>query len=115
MKGRNGKLPPAALTGGIIAVGNDYGNPSVHLGMPLREIDLLQTAGLSPLEVIEAATKHAAYVCGQSDELGTLERGKLADLIVVDGNPLDDLNAMDSVLYIVKDGELVFSPQQDGK
>jgi len=102
-------------SGGIIAVGNDYGNPGVHLGMPLREIELLQTAGLSPLEVIEAATRHAAYVCGQSDELGTLERGKLADLIVVDGNPLDDLNAMDSVLYVVKDGELVFSPQQDGK
>ena len=102
-------------SGGIIAVGNDYGNPGVQPGMPLREMDLLRTAGLSPLEVIEAATKHAAYVCGQSDELGTLERGKLADLIVVDGNPLDDLNAMDSVLYIVKDGELVFSPQQDGK
>ncbi len=103
-------------SGGIIAVGNDYGVPGVQPGMPLHEMDLLQTAGdLSPLEVIEAATKHAAYVCGQSDELGTLERGKLAYLIVVDGNPLDDLNAMYSVLHIVKDGELVFSPQQDGK
>jgi imidazolonepropionase-like amidohydrolase len=99
-------------SGGIIAVGNDYGNPGVQPGMPLREMDLLQTAGLSPLEVIEAGTKHAAYVCGQSDELGTLERGKLADLIVVNGNPLDDLIAMDSVLYIVKDGEIVLSPQQ---
>ncbi len=98
-------------SGGIIAVGNDY--PAVDHGMLLREMDLLQTAGLSPLGVIEAATKHAAYVCGQSDELGTLEKGKLADLIVVNGNPLDDLNAMDSVLYIVKDGELVLSPQQD--
>ena len=102
-------------SGGIIAVGNDYGNPGVHLGMPLHEMELLQNAGLSPLEVIEAATRHAAYVCGQSDELGTLERGKLADLIVVDGNPLDDLHAMDSVLYVVKDGKLVLSPQQDSK
>jgi imidazolonepropionase-like amidohydrolase len=102
-------------SGGIIAVGNDYGNPGVLLGMPLREMVLLQNAGLSPQEVIEAATKHAAYVCGQGDELGTLERGKLADIIVVDGNPLDNLNAMDSVLYIVKDGELVFSSQQDIK
>lgn len=97
--------------GGIIAAGNDY--PGVNQGMPLREMDFLQAAGLSPLEVIEAATRHAAYVCGQSDNLGTLEKGKLADLIVVDGDPLDDLNAMDSVLYIVKDGELVRSPQQD--
>lgn len=102
-------------SGGIIAVGNDYGNPGVQSGMPLREMDLLQAAGLSPQEVIEAATKHAAYVCGHGDELGTLENGKLADLIVVDGNPLEDMNAMDSVLYVVKDGELVLSPQQDPK
>jgi len=102
-------------SGGIIAVGNDYSNPGVRPGMPLSEMDLLQTAGLSPMEVIEAATKHAAYVCGHSDELGTLEIGKLADLIVVDGNPLDDLNAMDSVLYVVKDGEVVVSPQQESK
>jgi imidazolonepropionase-like amidohydrolase len=47
--------------------------------------------------------------------LGTLERGKLADLIVVDGSPLDDLSALDSVLYVVKDGEVVVSPQQEGK
>ena len=45
-------------------------------------------------------------LCGQGDELGTLERGKLADLIVVDGNTLDDLNGMDAVLHIVKDGEV---------
>jgi enamidase len=102
-------------SGGIIAVGNDYGYPGVLPGMPLREMELLQAAGLSPLEVIEAATKHAAYVCGQSEDLGTLEIGKLADLIVVDGNPLEDINAMDSVLYVVKDGELVLSPQQGAK
>ena len=101
--------------GGIIAVGNDYGNPGVKPGMPLREMTLLQSTGLSPMEVIEAATRHAAYVCGQSDELGTLERGKLADLIVVDGSPLDDLMALDSVLYIVKDGELVLPPQKNSK
>jgi imidazolonepropionase-like amidohydrolase len=83
--------------------------------MPLREMKLLQTAGLSPLEVIQAGTKHAAYVCGHGDELGTLEFEKLADLIVVAGNPLNDLNAIDSVLYVVKDGEVVVSPQEEGK
>ena len=66
-------------SGGIIAVGNDYGVPGVQPGMPLRELDLLLTAGLSPLEVVEAGTKHAAYVCGQSNELGTLEIDKLAE------------------------------------
>ena len=101
-------------SGGIIAVGNDYGYPGVRPGMPLREMELLQAAGLSPLEVIVAGTQHAARVCGQGDELGTLEEGKLADLIVVDGNPLVDLNAMDSVSFIVKYGEIVYSPEQDG-
>lgn len=102
-------------SGGIIAIGNDYGNPGVKPGMPLREMELLQTAGLSPMEVIEGATKHAAFVCGQSAELGTLEIGKLADLIVVEGNPLDELNVMDAVVFVVKDGEVVVSPQQESK
>ena len=101
--------------GGLIAVGNDYGNPGVQPGMPLREMKLLHSAGLSPLEVIQAATKHAAYVCGQSDKLGTLEIGKLADLIVVDGNPLDDLIAMGSVLFVVKEGEVALSPEEEAK
>lgn len=91
-------------------MGNDYGNPGVSSGMPLEEMELLQRAGLSPMEVIQAATRHAAYVCGQGDELGTLESGKLADLIVVEGNPLEDLRAMDSVLYVVKGGEVAVSP-----
>jgi imidazolonepropionase-like amidohydrolase len=100
-------------SGGVIALGNDYGNPGIKPGMPLREMGLLQSIGLSPMEVIVAATMRAAYVCGQDEELGTLEAGKLADIIVVDGNPLDDLEVMDSVLYVVKDGEVVLSPQKD--
>ena len=101
-------------SGGIIALGNDYGNSGVKPGMPLREMELLQIVGLSSLEVIEAATRHAANVCGQSDELGTLEKGKLADLIIVDGNPLEDLEVMDAVFYVVKDGEIILSPNQNG-
>ena len=79
--------------------------------MPLDELKLLQAAGLSPLEVIEAATRNAAYVCGHGDELGTLEEGKLADLIVVDGDPLADLDVMDAVLFVVKDGEVALTPE----
>jgi imidazolonepropionase-like amidohydrolase len=97
--------------GGTIALGNDYGNSGVMRGMPLREMELLHDAGLSRVEVIEAATKHAAYVCGQSDYLGTLESGKLADLIVVEGNPLEDLTTMLSIMYVVKDGEIAVTPE----
>lgn len=100
-------------SGGFIALGNDYGNPGVKSGMPLREMELLQAVGLTPHEVIVAATQHAAYVCGHEDELGTLEAGKLADLIVVDGDPLEHLDTMDKLLYVVKNGEVALSPQED--
>lgn len=96
--------------GGMIAVGNDYGaNPEVESGMPLTEMKLLLAAGLTPLEVIEAGTRHAAFVCGQGGTLGTLEPGKLADLIIVDGDPLSDLEAMDRVVAVVKGGEVAHS------
>lgn len=99
--------------GGTIAVGNDYGNPGIDTGIPLNEMHLLQAVGLSPMEIIQAATRHAAYVCGQGEELGTLEAGKLADLIVVAGDPLEDLNAFDEVLYVVLDGVMALSPEED--
>jgi imidazolonepropionase-like amidohydrolase len=93
--------------GGIIAVGNDYGAiPGVELGMPLTEMKLLLAAGLTPLEVIEVATRNAAFVCGQGETLGTLEPGKLADVIIVDGDPSTDLGAMDRVLTVIKGGEV---------
>lgn len=96
--------------GGTLALGNDYGaNPDVELGMPLTEMRLFLAAGLTPLEVIEASTSNAAFVCGQGEKLGTLETGKLADIIVVKGNPLTDLEAMDVVLAVVKGGELAYS------
>jgi imidazolonepropionase-like amidohydrolase len=58
------------------------------------------------MEVIEASTRHAAFVCGHGDSLGTLEPGKLADIIIVDGDPLTDLAAMDNVIAVIKGGEL---------
>jgi imidazolonepropionase-like amidohydrolase len=95
--------------GGTVALGNDFGGvPRVARGMPLVEMRLLLTAGLTPMEVIEASTRHAAVVCGQGADLGTLEPGKLADIIVVAGDPLTDLNAMDSVIAVVKGGTLAY-------
>lgn len=95
--------------GGILAVGNDFGGVErVAPGMPLTEIQLLLAAGLTPMEVLEASTRYAAFVCGLDDSIGTLEAGKLADIIVVSGDPLDDLAAMDNVAAVVKGGELAF-------
>jgi imidazolonepropionase-like amidohydrolase len=93
--------------GGVVALGNDYGNPGVAPGMPLQEIKLLLEAGLSPLEVIQAGTGHAAQVCGHGDEVGTLESGKLADLIMVEGDPLLEVDAMSRVNLVIRDGEII--------
>jgi imidazolonepropionase-like amidohydrolase len=57
--------------------------------------------------VIEAGTRHAARVCGQEATLGTLEKGKLADIIIVDGNPLKDINALTRLKWIILDGRAV--------
>jgi imidazolonepropionase-like amidohydrolase len=95
--------------GGTFALGNDYGSPPhVELGMPLVEMELLLTAGLTSMEVIVAGTLHAAQVCGQGDALGSLEVGKVADIIVVDGDPLTDLTAMDRVVAVVKGGVVAY-------
>ena len=95
--------------GGTLAVGNDFGGiPHVAQGMPLLEMQLLRAAGLTPMDVIVAATLNSARVCGQSSSLGSLEAGKLADIIVVDGDPLSDLTAMDRVVAVVKGGEVAY-------
>ena len=101
--------------GGIVALGNDYGTPGVQQGMPIREMQYLLQAGLTPMEVIEAGTRHAAQISGHGDELGTLEPGKLADIIIIDGNPLiNDMKALNRVVIVVKNGEIVYPPELTG-
>lgn len=92
--------------GGTVAVGNDFNDRTVRERLPLTEMRALQDAGLTPMEVIEAATRHAAYACGQEADLGTLEPGKLADLVIVDGDPLTDLDALRRVKAVIVGGEV---------
>lgn len=95
--------------GGILALGTDYGGVRhIEEGMPLIEMRMLEAAGLTPMQVIESSTRHAAAVCGQGENLGTLEVGKLADIIVVDGDPLTDLRVMDNVITVIKGGVLAY-------
>lgn len=99
--------------GGVVALGNDFGGvPNVAAGMPLMEMKILLAAGLTPLEVLEASTRHAATACGQASRLGTLQAGQLADIIIVNGDPLADLSAMDSVITVVKGGEVAFRARE---
>jgi imidazolonepropionase-like amidohydrolase len=73
-------------------------------GMPL-EISLMHEGGMSPMEAIVAATGNAARVIGIGDKVGTLRKGLAADVIVVGGNPLDNLDALRDVRLIMQDGQ----------
>ena len=68
---------------------------------------------MTPMEMIQSATTNAAQVLEMEDMIGTLEVGKQADIIVVDGNPLEDnfLAVIGNVVYVVKNGELVIQPE----
>jgi imidazolonepropionase-like amidohydrolase len=60
--------------GGTIGLGTDFNvSTNIKAGMPMGEFEMLLAAGLAPMDIIEAATRHAAAACGQGDELGTLE------------------------------------------
>lgn len=90
--------------GGIVAVGNDFNDRSMKERLPLMEMRALLDAGMTSLEVIQAATQHAAIVSG-ADDLGILEPGKLADLIIVDGNLLEDIDALTRIRLVILDGD----------
>lgn len=94
--------------GGVIGLGDDSGYES-RTGMPVREMDRLLEAGLTPTEVLQAGTRVAAQVCGHGNELGTLEPGKLADVIVVGGNPLLDIHALENLRTVIVDGKVAVS------
>ena len=99
--------------GGNVGLGTDYNTDTgVQAGMPIGEMEMLLAAGLTLMEVIEAGTRHAAAACGHGDQLGTLESGKLADVIVVDGDPLEDLMAMNQVVLVIKNGEVAFALEE---
>ena len=79
---------------------------------PLKDAALLEMGlwvkdGATTWQTLQAATKHAAALCGVGADLGTVEVGKLADLIVVGANPLADINNVRKLQLVFKDGKIV--------
>ncbi|HWT82586.1 MAG TPA: amidohydrolase family protein, partial [Candidatus Methylomirabilis sp.] len=105
--------------GGKVALGNDYTripqNNFDHfdLGMPMHEIGRMAEAGITPMQIIVASTSHAAHVCDLEQELGTLEPGKIADVLVVGGDPLADLQALTDVRMVIHGGQVIRDVTRD--
>ena len=92
-----------------IAMGSDVGTPLNYHGENALEVYWMGQAGLSPMDAIVAATGSAARALGWQEWLGTLEPGKVADLIVLDSNPLDDLRALaqkEHLQFVMKEGRI---------
>ncbi len=70
------------------------------------EMWALSMGGMTPQEVLKAATVDGAHIIGLAQDLGSIEPGKLADLIVLDKNPLDDIRNTNTIRYVMKNGEL---------
>ena len=96
--------------GGEVVLGTDYAgarNVDFDLGMPINEIEWMQEAGMTPMQIIIAATKNGARSCNMENELGTLEAGKLADVLIVNGDPLADIHALTNEHLILREGKLI--------
>jgi imidazolonepropionase-like amidohydrolase len=80
-----------------------------------KEFGALVRAGMTPLEALQTATVNAAGLLGLSDQIGTIEPGKLADMIAVEGEPLRDINTMDKVVFVMKNGAIIKNDVKTGK
>ncbi|PRX32601.1 imidazolonepropionase-like amidohydrolase [Orenia metallireducens] len=95
--------------GGKVALGTDFAGYKADFdsGFPITEVKLMKKAGMSNMDIIIAGTKNAAFVCDREEDLGTLEEGKIADMLIVSGNPLEDIEDLENRQMVVHNGEIV--------
>src|SRR5262245_35713593 len=104
------RLMRAVKAGVPIAFGSDeyYQFPGKTRGEATHEaLHAYQIAGMSPLQIVQAATINAAELLGWQTRIGTIEVGKFADIIAVEGDVLADVNALDAVRFVMKNGVVV--------
>lgn len=93
-----------------IAMGTDMGTPFSKHGENAKELELMVKNDMNPMEAIMATTRVASEVIGLEKSIGTLEKGKIADLIVLDGDPLTDITLLqnkDLIKLVMKEGEKI--------
>ena len=95
--------------GGTIVLSSDA--PGVMSGTRMdQELERMVRAGMTPMEAIIGATRDAATAVGLGDRVGTLETGKAADIVVIAGDPIEDITTMANVTMVMKDGAVVVGP-----
>lgn len=94
--------------GAVMGVGTDAASPlNFHTEAMWRELEALVESGMTPSQALSAATRVNAEILGLGDEIGTLEPGKAADILVVSGDPLASIRTLDRVHLVIADGRLI--------
>jgi len=105
---------PMRRAGVKFIAGTDLGNPYCFPGFSLHdELGLLVKAGLTPMEALQAATYNAAEFLGMKDSLGTVEAGKIADLVLLEADPLEDIGNTRKIAAVVVNGKCYLKPALD--
>ena len=91
-----------------ITTGTDAGAPDIQFGEAIHlDLECMVEAGMSPMDAIIATTGKAAENLGKEKELGTIEKGKLADIIVISGDPLVNIANTKNIKLVIKDGKII--------
>ena len=91
------------VAGGVVACGTDQSSgPAVH-----RELELLVAAGIAPLDVIRIATHNSAVFLGKADQLGSIQAGRLADLVLLNADPAASIENAKAIAWVMKNGEII--------
>ena len=95
---------------GVRVVGaTDAGNIGTLHGPALhREMELMAVAGMRPSDILVSVTRYAAAAIGRQNDVGTLEKGKFADLVILDADPVTDIKNTRKIARVMKGGEFVF-------
>ncbi len=94
--------------GVLLTAGTDVGNPWITPGVSFhRELELLVQAGIDPLDVVSIATRNGAEALGVLEDVGTIEPGKIADLVVLRADPLANISDTRLIDLVIQRGEVL--------
>ena len=106
------RIGKAHESGVKVAVGVDFGGYGYDPAISVREMAVLVDAGLTPMQAIQAGTSVGAELLQLQDSIGRIEAGYRADIVAVPGNPLDDMSALQKVVFVMKNGSIIHRPDQ---